>query len=75
MQEEMQEEIQGEMQEDIQMQGMFEKQQRERQWLASQVTKQHRKEGQEISEFEEQLRKWANGCPLCKLQKKRQQQH
>ena len=63
------------MQEDIQIEAMFEKQQRERQWLASQVTKQHREEGQEIAEFEEQLRKWANRCPLCKLQKKRQQQH
>ena len=73
----LQEEVQEmqEIQEDIQMEAMFEKQQRERQWLASQVTKEHRKEGQEIAEFEEQLRKWANHCPLCKLQKKSQQQH
>lgn len=71
----LQEEMQEEMQEDIQMQGIFEKQQRERQWLAKQVTKQHRKDRQEIAEFEEQLRKWAIGCPLCKLQKRRQQQH
>jgi superfamily II DNA helicase RecQ len=54
---------------------VFERQQQERQWLASKVTRQCREEGQEIAEFEEQLRKWANGCPLCKLQKRRQQQH
>jgi len=62
-----------EIQDDIE--GMFEKQQRERQWLASQVTKQHRVEGQEITEFEEQLRRWANRCPVCKLQKKEKQYH
>lgn len=39
------------------------------------MTKQHRKEGQEIAEFEEQLRRWANRCPLCKLQKKSQQRY
>jgi hypothetical protein len=71
----LQEEVQDKMQDDIQIEAMFEKQQRERQWLASQVTKQHQEEGQEIAEFEEQLRKWANRCPLCKLQKKGQQHH
>jgi hypothetical protein len=53
----LQEEVQDKMQDDIQIEAMFKKQQRERQWLASQVTKQHQEEGQEIAEFEEQLRK------------------
>jgi hypothetical protein len=41
------------------MQMMFEQQQQqqERQWLALSITKQRREEGQEISEFEEALRK------------------
>jgi hypothetical protein len=43
--------------EDEPMQAMFEKQQRERQWLVSKVTRQRREEGQEIAEFEEALRK------------------
>ena len=70
MQDESQDRSQDKMQDGIQIEAMFEKQQRERQWLVSQVTKQHRKEGQEIAEFEKQLREWANRCPLCKLQKK-----
>jgi hypothetical protein len=36
---------------------MFEQQQRERQWLASSITRQCQEEGQEIAEFEEALRK------------------
>jgi hypothetical protein len=36
---------------------VFERQQQERQWLVSKVTRQCREEGQEIGEFEEQLRK------------------
>ena len=75
MQDESQDRSQDKMQDGIQIEAMFEKQQRERQWLVSQVTKQHRKEGQEIAEFEKQLREWANQCPLCKLQKKSQQKH
>jgi len=75
MQEAVLEEKAKDMQGDMEMQAMFDKQERERQWLALRVTKQHRQEGQEIAEFEEQLRKWANQCPLCKLQKKGQQQH
>jgi superfamily II DNA helicase RecQ len=63
------------VQEEAEMQTMFEQQQRERQWLASRITKQRREEGQEIAEFEAALRKWANRCPLCKLQGKQQQQH
>lgn len=62
-------------QDDIEMQTMFEQQQRERQWLASSITRQCRQEGQEIAEFEEALRKWANRCPLCKLQKRQDQKH
>src|SRR5450432_3502659 len=62
-------------QDDMEMQTMLEQQQRERQWLASSITRQCREEGQEIAEFEEALRKWANRCPLCKLQGMRQQQH
>jgi hypothetical protein len=46
---------------------MFEQQQRERQWLASSITKQNRQEGQEIGELEEALRKWVNRCLLCKV--------
>ena len=75
LQEDLQDDLQNKMQGDIQLQAVFEKQQRDRQWLASQVTKRHREEGQEIAEFEEQLRKWANRCPICKLQKEIQQQH
>jgi hypothetical protein len=63
------------IQDDIEMQTIFEQQQRERQWLASSITRQRREEGQEIAEFEEALRKWANRCPLCKLQKRQDQQH
>ena len=44
-------------QDEMEMQTMFEQQQRERQWLASNVTRQRREEGQEIAEFEEALRK------------------
>ena len=62
-------------QDEMEMQTMFEQQQRERQWLASNVTRQRREEGQEIAEFEEALRKWANGCPLCRVQRRRQHQH
>ena len=58
----------------MQMQMTFEQQQRERQWLASNVTRQCREEGQEIAEFEEQLRRWAKRCPLCRL-KRQDQQH
>jgi len=54
---------------------MFEQQQRERQWLASSITKQRREEGQEIAELEKALRNWANRCPLCKVQKRHNQQH
>lgn len=54
--------------EEVQMQTMFEQQQDERQWIASNVTKQRREEGQEIAEFEEQLKKWVSRCPLCQLQ-------
>ena len=61
--------------EETQMQTLFEQQQRERQWLVSSVTKQNREEGQEIAEFEEALRKWANGCPLCRVEKRRNHQH
>jgi len=66
--------FQGE-EEELRMQTQFEQQQRERQWLASSVVRQRRKEGQEIVEFKEQLQKWANKCPLCRFQKRRQQQH
>jgi len=62
-------------QDEIEMQALFEQQQRERQWLASSITKQRRQEGQEIIELEEALRKWANRCPLCKVQKRHDQQH
>lgn len=54
---------------------MFEQQQRERQWLALSITKQHRQEGQEIAELEEALRKWVNQCALYKVQKRHDQQH
>jgi RecQ family ATP-dependent DNA helicase len=62
-------------QDNMEMQRIFEQQQRERQWLASIITRQCQEEGQEIVEFEEQLRKWANRCPLCKLQKRQDQWH
>jgi hypothetical protein len=58
------------MQEGIQIQAMFEKQQQERQWLATNMTKQHRKEGQEVAEFEEQLQRWSHGFLLCRVQKR-----
>lgn len=62
-------------QDNDQMQTMFEQQQRERQWLVSNVVRQRRDEGQEIAEFEGALRKWANGCPLCRVQKRYVHQH
>src|SRR5277367_6555500 len=58
---------------DDELQTMFEQQQRERQWLASNITKQNREEGQEIAEFEEALRKWVNRCPLCKIRNRNNQ--
>jgi hypothetical protein len=39
------------------------------------ITQQHRIKGQEIAEFEAALRKWANGCPLCRVQGMHKQQH
>jgi hypothetical protein len=57
LQEDLPDDLQNKTQGDTQMEAVFEKQQRDRQWLASQVTKQHQEEGQEIAEFEEQLRK------------------
>jgi superfamily II DNA helicase RecQ len=66
---------QDDMEMEMEMQTMFEQRQRERQWLASSITRQRREEGQEIGEFEEALRKWANRCPLCKLQGMQHQQH
>jgi superfamily II DNA helicase RecQ len=63
------------MEERVEMETRFEQHQRERQWLASGVVRQRRREGQEIAEFEEQLQKWANKCALCRFQKRQQQQH
>ena len=62
-------------QDDMQLETMFEQQQRERQWLASSITKQHRQEGQEIAELEEALQKWVNRCPLCFIRGQRDSQH
>lgn len=64
-----------EEQEEVEMQGRFEQRQQERQWLVSHVVKQRQSEGQEVAEFEEQLGKWANKCPLCRFQKGHNQQH
>jgi septation ring formation regulator EzrA len=55
------------------MQTMFSQQQQERQWLASRVTRQRQEEGQEIREFKEALRKWANRCLLCRAKRKEHQ--
>jgi superfamily II DNA helicase RecQ len=60
---------------DIEMQMTFEQQQRERQWLVSSNTKQCRSEGREVAEFEEQLKKWVNRCPLCHLHQRDEQRH
>ena len=58
------------MSEDKQMETMFSQQQRERQWLVLNITRQNREAGEEIAEFEEALGRWVNRCPLCKLQKR-----
>ena len=67
--------FQEEDKEEIEMQTRFEQQQQERQWLVSNVVRQRQAEGQEVAEFEEQLGKWVNKCPLCRFQKRHNQQH
>ena len=45
------------IEERVEIETRFEQHQQERQWLASGVVRQCRREGQEIAEFEEQLQK------------------